>query len=415
MGKKVVVTGMGMASAYGLGVQAFLDGTLAGKSAVRPITYFETSLYRSPQGAQVCDSIWLNQQLRQDCGNPEEDAAFFATLAAKEAIADADVAAYLSNDEADRFGCVSATLCAGARNYEALGRKYFAQSDLSAADLDNDATSPHATQINYQVNYLADYFGIRGPSSLISTACASGTDAIGYALDLIRYGQCDRVLVVGGDIISETIHAAFNSVFSITKECPRPFDKDRAGFVIGEGGACLILEAEDMALSRGAKIYAEVAGYGLSNSASHLTAPSKNGMGESFAVVRALQDAQITPNEVDFVNAHGTGTPHNDRSEVLALIDALGERSKDVSITSIKSMIGHCMGAAGLVEAISTIHSVQTGQIPPTINFREGEDINPFHIVTNCGYARPIRYAVSNSFGFGGHNSSMVFGQYTNT
>jgi len=263
--------------------------------------------------------------------------------------------------------------------------------------------------IEYQLRFLCDFFGLDGPGSLVSTACASGTDAIAYGFDMVRLGQADMAVVAGGDIISEVIHGGFNSVFAVTRNVPRPFDRDRDGFVIGEGGGAMVIETLESALARNARIYAEVKGYGLSNSASHLTAPSKDGTGEALAMQRALDSAGIGPDEVDFVNAHGTGTQHNDRTEVLALKLVFGDHAPAVSMTSLKSMIGHCMGVAGMLEAISTVKSIQTSLLPPTINFREPEDINPFDVVANVARERSVRNALTNSFGFGGHDASVVF------
>jgi 3-oxoacyl-[acyl-carrier-protein] synthase II len=406
--RRVVVTGLGAVSFYGLGVDTFWQSTLAGKTCVGPITCFDPSLYRSGLGAQIPESIRNDAELRARHGNPAEDATFYAAMATAEALADAGLDENAIAKHRDRIGCVVGTLCSSARNYEALGRAHL-DGTLNEGLAVAEWPPVGPMLIEYQLRFLCDFFGLDGPGSLVSTACASGTDAIAYGFDMVRLGQADMAVVAGGDIISEVIHGGFNSVFAVTRNVPRPFDRDRDGFVIGEGGGAMVIETLESALARNARIYAEVKGYGLSNSASHLTAPSKDGTGEALAMQRALDSAGIGPDEVDFVNAHGTGTQHNDRTEVLALKLVFGDHAPAISMTSLKSMIGHCMGVAGMLEAISTVKSIQTSLLPPTINFREPEDINPFDVVANVARERPVRNALTNSFGFGGHDASVVF------
>ncbi|HLO76008.1 MAG TPA: beta-ketoacyl-[acyl-carrier-protein] synthase family protein [Magnetospirillum sp.] len=407
--RRVVVTGLGAVSAYGRGVEPFWQGILAGRSAVRPITVFDVSPFRSGLGAPVPEELTNASDLRAHFGEPHEDATFYACLAVDEALQDANLPADLSA-RTPAVGCAVGTLCAGGRNIEAAERAIRTLSE-ECLERDDALTRANTMLIDYQLDTLCDRFGMTGPSTLISTACSSGTDAIGWGFDAIRSGECDMVVVAGGDIISEVIHAGFNSVFSITQTVPRPFDRDRTGFVIGEGAGALVLEDWDAAKRRGARVRAEILGYGLSNSAYHLTAPSKDGSGESLAMRRAMDEAGLRPEQIDFVNAHGTATAHNDRSEILALAALFGELAPSVSVTSIKSMIGHCMGAAGLIEAVSTVLSLETGWMPPTINFQAPDDVNRFDMVANTARRRSIRHALSNSFGFAGHNSCVAMGR----
>ena len=406
--KRVVVTGMGTVSTFGLGSDIYWDSLVKGESGVKPISLFDTELYRSGLGAEIPEVIRSNKLLRQKAGNPKEDATFFATLAAKEAFENANMSTEDIIENQNRIGCIIGTLCSSSKNYEDFGREFFKNFSVDEdqiGDID-------PTLISYQLNYLCDQISIKGPSTLISTACSSATDAIGVSFDMIRSGRCDMVLSGGGDVISEVIHAGFNSVRSITIDRPRPFDKDRTGFVIGEGAGMLILESLESALKRDAYIHAEILGYGLSNSAYHLSATSKDGSGEALAMKRSIKSAGLKPDNIDYVNAHGTATLHNDRSELLALKLVFNELSKNVSVNSIKSMIGHCMGAAGALEAISTIKSIETGIIPPTINFNSPEQGNDFDMVVNEKRKKDIQYALSNSFGFAGYNSTVLFGKF---
>ncbi|OGH01504.1 MAG: hypothetical protein A2600_11995 [Candidatus Lambdaproteobacteria bacterium RIFOXYD1_FULL_56_27] len=406
MRSPVVVTGMGVVSPFGLGRNTFWENLIQGRSAIRPIEVFDAAAYKSSLGAEIPSGIRNNLSLRNQAGSPEEDATFYAYLAAEEALSDAGLGKSELENLGAQAGLMVGTLCSSSRNYEILGRKYF-QGDLNG----QTPVSVAPTLVAYQLAHLADRLGISGPASLSSTACASGTDALGFALDLIRLGRCELVLVGGGDIISEVIHAGFNSVFSITQDCLRPFDKNRSGFAIGEGAAFLVFESYRSAKARGANIYAEVAGYGSSNSASHLTATSKDGSGEARAIFRALADADCLKEQVDYVNAHGTATIHNDRSETLALQSVFEAHSPHLAVSSIKSMIGHCMGAAGALEAVATVLSIHQGVIPPTINFQEREDYCKLDLVTNDARKMQVRSALSNSFGFAGNNASILFTQ----
>jgi 3-oxoacyl-[acyl-carrier-protein] synthase II len=395
---------MGAVSPFGLGIPLFWRSLVAGESAVRPVESFDASVFRGKQAAEVPRSVYQDRALRESVGNPEEDATFFAMVAAREALQDAGLTAPFT--ATDRVGCVIGTLCSGARNLEKYGRAFMFDNGIQPAS----GESPESIVVSYQLDFLARALNLCGPSALISTACASTTDAIGHAADMIRYGECTLALAGGGDVLGEVVHGGFNSVFSITTSLPKPFDRSRDGFVIGEGAGIVVLESLAAARARGARIYAEVLGYGLSNTAFHLTATSEDGTGEGLAVRRALQDARISAEQIDYVNAHGTATAHNDSTETRALTALFGARTSKVLVNSIKPMIGHCMGAAGIFEAICTMLAVYYGMVPPTLNTTADEVGDAFELAVGTAVQRQLRYALSESFGFGGACSCVVVG-----
>lgn len=402
MGKRrVVVTGLGAVSPFGLGIDAYWNALVRGESAVRPIERFDASVYRSPLGAEVPHAIYDDAALRRACGDPLEDSAFFMALAADEALRGARAGPTFA--DADRVGCVIGTLCAGAREMMNISRVYLDKGAPPSREA-SDSAKP-----GYQLQFIVDRHNLTGPSSLVSTACASSTDALGYAFDLVQQGACDSALAGGGDVLVESIHGGFNSMFSIALQAPRPFDSDRDGFCVGEGAGAVYLETLEAAQARGAVVYAEILGYGLSNTAHHLTATSEDGEGEALAVRRALDAAGLPPGAVDYINTHGTATRHNDATEIRAVGAVFGARSGAILANSNKPAIGHCMGAAGIMEALSTIMTLKTGIVPPT-PFTRG-NANELNMDLVRGQARrgEIRHALSESFGFGGACSCIAF------
>lgn len=398
--RRVVITGMGVVSPFGVGVECYWQGLRSGQSALRTITGFDAARYRSAQGMEVPAEVYRDREACAACGSPYEDSAYFLSLAANEALGGAGVGPVF--DDADRVGCVLGTLCAGTQNFMKVAGAY------AAGEVPDEACPVDGTLVHYQLDFLARRHNLTGPSSLVSTACASSTDAIGYAFDLIRHGECDSALAGGADVLTEPIHGGFNALFSITTNRPRPFDRDRDGFVIGEGGGLFYLETIESAQARGADILAEVLGYGLSNTAFHLTATSEDGTGEALSIRRALEDAGLRPDEVDYINTHGTATRHNDATEILAINTVFGAHAPRIAANSIKAAIGHCMGAAGVMEALSTVLAIKHQEIPPT-PFTEGNE-GGLVMALVAGEARkvPIRFAVSESFGFGGACSCLV-------
>lgn len=398
--RRVVVTGTGAVSAFGLGVEALWAGLKAGQSAGAPIRRFDASVYRSDLAAEVPHDLLDQRDLIEAAGQPLESAAMLAVLAATEAWNDAGLGEVDKQD----FGCVIGTLCSGARVFEDYCKRFMRAEQALQSYPDVDACA-----VYYQLEHLLRHFGLEGPSTLVSTACSSSTDAIGCATDFIRAGDADVMLAGGADILAEVVHAGFNAVFSITQDCPRPFDTRRSGFFIGEGAGMLVLEELEHARRRGAPVYAEVMGYGLSNAAHHLTGTSPSGAGESLAVSRCLQDAGVDSNAVDYVNAHGTATQQNDATEAHALRRVFASSMDRLLVTSIKANIGHCMGASGALEAVATLKCIEQGYIPPTVN--SSGDLDPqVRVVAGEGVHHPIRHALSQSFGFGGACSAVLFG-----
>jgi 3-oxoacyl-[acyl-carrier-protein] synthase II len=261
-------------------------------------------------------------------------------------------------------------------------------------------------------NNVAIYNKIGGPAYLFPTACAAGNYAIGYGYDLIRNGELDYAIAGGADAFFYVTYLGFQSLYAMAPDKCRPFDKNRRGMMVGEGSGMLVLERLDSALKRKAHIYAEIAGYGLSCDAYHPTAPEVEGL--TFAMEKALKDAGITSEEVDYICAHGTGTPLNDKVECQAIKNVLKDRYKKVPVTSLKSMLGHCMGAASALEAVSCCLTVKEGMIPPTINFCDPDPECDIDCVPNEARRKEVRVALNNGFAFGGNNSCLVVRKFCN-
>lgn len=396
--RSVVVTGLGVVSCFGRGVGALWDGLVQQRSGRRPIESFDASPYRSHQAAEV---PWPSLLAALPNRQVQEKAALLAQLACEDALVDAG----LERSLIGHAGCILGTLCGGAQTFEDYGRRFNRAPRATDGFPDVDECL-----VAYQVESLAESLDLRGPCTLVSTACSSTSDAIGFAADMIRQGRAELMLAGGADLLSEVVHAGFNSVFSITTDRPRPFDSGRSGFVIGEGGGILVLESAEHARARGATALAEVLGYGLSNAAFHLTATSEDGQGESLAILRSLQDAGVSAADVDYVNVHGTSTTHNDLTEVQSLRAVYGQHAGRVAVSSIKPNIGHCMGAAGVLEAIATIQCIRHRFVPGMIDTR-GDIDTGLNFVLGAGRALDIRVAVSQSFGFGGACSAIVLGR----
>lgn len=397
--RRVVVTGMGVVSPFGEGVDTFWDGLLAARSCIEPIERLSHGGYRSVLGAQVPPA--LAEAL---CRTEGDRATAFVMRATEEALRMAGFGPRFASR--DRVACVLGSLCAGIENLIDVAGRYHRGEDWPA----DRATG--VSLVNHQLLRLSDQYNLTGPTSMVSTACASTTDAIGYAADLIREGECDIALAGGGDTLAELIHAGFNALFSITQNRPRPFDASRDGFAIGEGGGMLVLESLDAALARGARPLVELRGYGLSNTAFHLTATSDDGRGEALAITRALADAQLNAGEVDYINTHGTATRHNDQSEMQAIAHAFGAQAPRILANSIKPLIGHCMGAAGIMEAICTALTLRKQVVTPTAFTQGDEEALGFDLVRDQPRQALLANGISQSFGFGGACSCVVMSRW---
>lgn len=409
--RKVVVTGMGVVSPLGNSLDETWQGIKEGKSGIANITGFDCTDYKVQIAAEVKDFDALQFIDKREA---RKMARFtqFAVAAAVQAVKDAG----LTNEtiDADRTGIMLGNGIGGFEIYESSFKKYFESGPARIPPMTVPLLIPNEAAGN-----ISMLFGIHGPSWTLATACASGTDALGNALDMVRSGRVDMCLAggteatvtgfgIGSFMILQTLASDYNS--EPAKACC-PFDKKRSGFIMGEGAAILILEEYEHAKKRGAKIYAEFAGYGSSSDAYHLTSPDPSGTGGALAMTKALQDAGVKPEDVQYYNAHGTSTPINDPAETAMIKKAFGDHAYKMKVSSTKSMTGHCLGAAGALEAVFCVKAIQDGFFPPTINLTEPdlEAHCDLDYVPNKGLSGDIRCAASGSLGFGGHNGVVVF------
>lgn len=409
--RKVVVTGMGVVSPLGNSLDETWQGIKEGKSGIANITGFDCTDYKVQIAAEVKDfdaSQFIDKREARKMARFTQ----FAVAAAVQAVKDAGLTK--ETIDADRTGIMLGNGIGGFEIYESSFKKYFESGPARIPPMTVPLLIPNEAAGN-----ISMLFGIHGPSWTLATACASGTDALGNALDMVRSGRMDMCLAggteatvtgfgIGSFMILQTLASDYNS--EPAKACC-PFDKKRSGFIMGEGAAILILEEYEHAKKRGAKIYAEFAGYGSSSDAYHLTSPDPSGTGGALAMTKALQDAGVKPEDVQYYNAHGTSTPINDPAETAMIKKAFGDHAYKMKVSSTKSMTGHCLGAAGALEAVFCVKAIQDGFFPPTINLTEPdlEAHCDLDYVPNKGLSGDIRCAASGSLGFGGHNGVVVF------
>lgn len=409
--RRVVITGMGAVTPLGNTVEDTWKGIKEGKSGIGPITHFDSSINKVHYAAEVKDFAPENYM---DKSNARKMALFtqYGVAAAKMALDDASL---MGNAEVlDNTGVILGVGIGGLEVTEA--------SVLSMEKSGGIKTNPMAIPElipNEVGGNIAISFGCHGPVQAVSTACSSGTDAMGVALEMVRSGRCDVILTGGAEatitrfgIVSfEVLHALSTGWDAEPTKASRPFDKRRNGFVMGEGSAILVFEEYEHAKARGAKIYAEVAGYGSSCDGYHLTAPNPDGIVGSMCMTRAIKDAGIEPSQIQYYNAHGTSTGKNDPSETNMIKKAFGEENaRKLKISSTKSMHGHCLGATGAIEAMICVKAINEGFFPATINLEE-QDIDAgcdLDYVPNKGVSGNIDAAMSATFGFGGHNGAII-------
>jgi len=400
MRTRVAITGVGLVTALGTTREESWRRMLAGDCGIRATTVFDTDGYRSRVAAEVdIDALDAGSTALERRRQSRSDR--IGVRAAAEALADAG----LLDGEVDRsrigvfLGAGTADLLRNEdfyRTWITSGLERTRRSDV----WNHFASTP--------VDVVAERFGLEGPRGCIVAACSSSTIAIGRAVEAIRSGRADAALAGGTDALSRLTFSGFNLLRLMDVAPCRPFDRSRAGMNIGEGAGILVLENLDAARRRGARIYAELAGHGLGCEAFHQTAPEPEGRPVAAVVSLALSDAGIHPDEVDHINAHGTATPQNDAAESRGLRRVFGDRIGEIPVTSLKSMIGHCLGAAGAVEAAALVLTVARGAIPPTINHGETDPDCPIDVVANQARRQPVRCAVSTSLGFGGNDSAIV-------
>ncbi|MFC1568115.1 beta-ketoacyl-ACP synthase II [Candidatus Margulisiibacteriota bacterium] len=409
--KRVVVTGMGIVSPIGIGKEAFWQNLSAGKNGFGKISHFDASTYPSRIAAEVKD---FNAADYLDKKEARRLVRFiqFAVASARMAAEDADLK--ITPELAPETGVI---IGSGIGGIEILEQQAKILNE-KGVDKISPFTVPYMIA-DMAAGYVSIILGAKGPNSCVVTACASGTNSIGEAAKVIQRGAA-KVMIAGGSEASITPLgvASFCAARALStrnddpEHASRPFDKDRNGFVIGEGSGIVILESLEHAQARGAKIYAEILGYGMSGDASHITAPSPGGEGAARAVRAALKDADIGPDKIDYINAHGTSTLLNDKYETMALKTVFGARAKQIPISSNKSMFGHLLGATGAVELIATILSINNQTVPPTINYETPDPDCDLDYVPNQARQHPINIAMSNSFGFGGHNAILIVKKY---
>ena len=396
--RRVVVTGVGAITSQGPTAQALWENVKNCRVAIRPVEHMSMDGFRTQIGGEVLDDPGDNQPYPHPGGF--RDRAFdFALKAAEEAFEAGGIG--FDRVPAERWGVVIGTCNAGL-----LSGEHWYKERMAGQEADPRLVLMVPPQALAEA--VSGAFDLRGPTLSINTACAAGANAIGYAAELIRYGQADAVLAGGTDAFSDVLFAGFSSLESLSPEPAAPYSKDRQGLSLGEGSGMLILVREDIAQQAGVPVLAEVAGYGLSADGYHPTAPHPEGKGAARAIRSALEAAGVAPEQVRYVNSHGTGTPKNDPAETAATKLGLGEASKHVAVSSTKSMIGHLLGAAGAAEGIVTVKAVEEQIAPPTANFTEPDPECDLDYVPNEARPMALDYAISNNFAFGGANACIV-------
>lgn len=410
MERRVVVTGMGAITPIGNNVEEFFNGLIEGKCGIDNITLFDTEKFKVKLAAQV-KGYNAEDYFDRRAAKRLDRFSQFAMIAAREAMKDSGITK--ENTNMERVGIVVSSGIGGLGTIE--------EQNINLNQKGPDRVSPMYIPMaicNMAAGNIAIDLGIRGESECIVTACASGTHSIGEALRLIRHGYQDAMLCGGCEAsITPSGIAGFTTIKALntTDDKTRasiPFDKERSGFVMGEGAGVLVLEELEHAKARGAKIYAEVVGYGASSDAYHITSPAPEGEGGKRAMINALKDAKINPEDITYINAHGTSTPLNDKCETQAIKGAFEKCYDKLYVSSTKGHTGHLLGAAGAIEAIACVKAIEKSIIPPTIGYKVKDDDCDLNIVPNKPVEHEIKYAMSNSLGFGGHNSTIILKKY---
>lgn len=407
--RRVVITGMGAITPIGNTVEEFWEGLKAEKTGFGSITYFDATEYRCKLAAEVKDfdpSVYMDRKAARRM----EPFCQFAVAATGEAIRDAGIC--MEQEDPFRIGC---SIGSGIGSLQVVERECDRLKEKGPGRV-SPMTIPLMIS-NMAAGNVSIAYGLKGKSINVVTACATGTHSIGEAYRTIQYGDAD-VMIAGGTESSITPIgiAGFSSLTALSfsedpKRCSIPFDKERNGFVMGEGAGIVVLEELEHARKRGAKIYAELAGYGCSSDAFHITSPAENGEGAAKAMENALNDAGVEKSEITYINAHGTSTHHNDLFETRAIKLLFGEHAKNLKINSTKSMVGHLLGAAGAVELITCVKEMEEGFLHRTVGLEESEEELDLNYCRQ-NYREEVPYALTNSLGFGGHNASLLLKQY---
>lgn len=402
--KRAVISGLGIISSCGYNHREFWENIEKGTCGIDEITLFDTTGYRTHIGGQVKnfnpEQYFSRRALRRMSRCDQ-----LGLVAYHEALRDSGLA--IKEENPARLGIFLGAGAGGMISAELYRRRHILRPEKPPRP---------SLLVSFESSVLTDLIGAEsgctGPRSTVVTACSSSATAIGYGLDAIRSGDVDIVIAGGSESLCELTFGGFNSLRSVDVEPCRPFDKSRKGLSLGEGAGILIIEELDHALTRNATIYGELLGYALSSDAYHMTAPEPTATGAGNVMAWAIEDAGLSPDDIGYVSAHGTATRHNDVMEAKALYAVFGDRAAQLPISSMKSMIGHCLGAAGAVEGVALALTISTGLLPPTIHYETPDPDCPLDVVPNVSRQGDVRYGLSNSFAFGGNNTALVIGAY---
>lgn len=415
--RRIVVTGLGAISPLGNNVQTTWQSMLEGKSGAGPIESFDASLFKTRFACEI-KQFPIEELLDRKEARKLDRYSQFAVWTAHEAMEDS--ALNLETENRKRIGVIFGS---------GMGGLWTLDTDIAEFARGNGV--PHFNPfyipkaiLNMAAGHISLRYGLQGPNFGVASACSSSGHAIAAACDQIRLGRAEIMLTGGSDAcVSTSGIGGFNALHAIStrndspETASRPYSKSRDGFVLGEGGACLVLEEYEHATARGAKIYAELVGYGMNADAYHMTAPEPEGLGAADVMQLAMEDAGITPADVDYINTHGTSTPLGDIAEIKAIQHVWGEDAYRLNISSTKSMTGHLLGGTAAIEAVATILALRDGIVPPTINHEDGDEDEQIdyrlNFTFNHAQKRELRYALTNTFGFGGHNVCLAFKKYT--
>lgn len=400
MRKRVAITGLGIFCSIGKNVEEFCQSLKDGRTAIGPITLFDTLKYPSRIGAEISEyrpeQYFEKGELKRLSRTDQ-----FALLSAEEAVKSSEIQSYYSSDQVG--------ICLGAGAGGMLEGEAYHRGVLLEGVSKPSLILPFIP--SFTTTCVAKRFGFSGPKVTVTTACSSSATSIGYGADLIRKGKCKATLCGGSEALSELTFGGFNSLKAMDPYPCKPFDRRRAGMNLGEGGAILILEDFEEAKRRGIKIYAEFLGYGIRGEAYHITAPEPSGSIEAWVMMEAIRESGLNPGDVDYINAHGTGTPLNDKVETLSIKKVFGEKAYSIPVSSIKSMVGHCLGSAGAIEAVASVLSLSEQFIPPTLHHQQGDEDCDLDYVPGQSRPRELNVVLSNSFAFGGNCTALVFGK----
>lgn len=402
MNRRVAVTGLGLVTSIGIGKEEFWKNLILGKSGISKVESFDPAPYGRGFGGEVKNFDPLKFMTLREVKRTGR-ASQLAIAASELALTDADIESSMLDP--DKSAVLLGTTMGETGVFEVVNKAWFEKGLAEVKPFMVGRTTANLLSVNTGI-----HFKLGGINMVIPTACAAGNYAIGYGFDLIKEGRVDFAICGGADAFSRIAFTGFARLYAMSPDICQPFDKNRKGMLVGEGAAVLILEPLEEAEKSGKKIYAEILGYGLSCDASHMTIPSDGGIARCME--NALKETGVKPQDVNYISAHGTGTVQNDKNECIAIKNVFGEYSKKVSVSSIKSMLGHCMGAASGIEAVNCCLAVSEDIIPPTINYQNPDSDCDIDCVPNEARRAKVNIALNNAFAFGGNNSCVVFKKY---